>query len=256
MADPLSVAASIASLVTLAELVFTRAFAFVKAVKGAPKEIARLSSGTGALYGVLSRLHLLCMQLERDENDVAITTRAHVVHDCTQTLRKISIKLDACSPSTSGQHRLSSLGTNIRWPFSTKEVEQLIAEVERHKNTLSLALTADTLSKVLLSLSKQEGIQEDIREIKDELIRRRDAETFIAINDERRRILKSFGSINPEYYQDTNTKLRHHATGLWLTEGDELKIWLVTKNGRLWYFGIPGAGKTVLAASVIEEALK
>jgi NACHT domain len=41
-----------------------------------------------------------------------------------------------------------------------------------------------------------------------------------------------------------------------LTESEEFKYWLDTTNSRLWLFGIPGAGKTVLASSVIEETLK
>jgi Cdc6-like AAA superfamily ATPase len=41
-----------------------------------------------------------------------------------------------------------------------------------------------------------------------------------------------------------------------LTESGEFQHWLKTSNCRLWLFGIPGAGKTVLASSVIEEAMK
>jgi Cdc6-like AAA superfamily ATPase len=41
-----------------------------------------------------------------------------------------------------------------------------------------------------------------------------------------------------------------------LTESQEFKHWLATPGSHLWLSGIPGAGKTVLASSVIEEALK
>lgn len=59
MADPLSVASGIGGLVTLTDLVFSRIFKYVQAVKGASKEIAALSSEVGALYGVLSSLQLV-----------------------------------------------------------------------------------------------------------------------------------------------------------------------------------------------------
>jgi hypothetical protein len=41
-----------------------------------------------------------------------------------------------------------------------------------------------------------------------------------------------------------------------LTESNEFKYWLATPGSRLWLSGIPGAGKTVLASSVVEEALR
>jgi hypothetical protein len=41
-----------------------------------------------------------------------------------------------------------------------------------------------------------------------------------------------------------------------LTESNEFKHWLNTTNSRLWLYGIPGAGKLVLASSIIEETLK
>lgn len=51
-------------------------------------------------------------------------------------------------------------------------------------------------------------------------------------------------------------KLRHPLTGLWVTEGLTFQTWLISQNSKLWLSGIPGAGKTVIAASVIEEAMK
>lgn len=50
-------------------------------------------------------------------------------------------------------------------------------------------------------------------------------------------------------------KLRRPGTGVWLTESDDFKRWLNTPHSKLWLRGIPGAGKTVLASSVIQEAL-
>lgn len=43
--------------------------------------------------------------------------------------------------------------------------------------------------------------------------------------------------------------------GTWLTESPRFLHWLETPCSKLWLTGIPGAGKTVLAGSVIQEAL-
>jgi len=41
-----------------------------------------------------------------------------------------------------------------------------------------------------------------------------------------------------------------------LTESQEFDRWVNTKNSRLWLYGIPGAGKTILSSLAIEEALE
>lgn len=40
-----------------------------------------------------------------------------------------------------------------------------------------------------------------------------------------------------------------------MVEGETFQSWLQTRNSKLWLSGIPGAGKTILAASLMEETL-
>ncbi|KAF2143360.1 uncharacterized protein K452DRAFT_357690 [Aplosporella prunicola CBS 121167] len=65
-----------------------------------------------------------------------------------------------------------------------------------------------------------------------------------------------FGSIEPTQRHNTSMSLRHPSTGLWLLQADEFQAWLRKDTKRLWLSGIPGAGKTVLASAIIEEAEK
>lgn len=51
-------------------------------------------------------------------------------------------------------------------------------------------------------------------------------------------------------------KLRQPLTGLWLTGSSTFTNWLKTAGTKLWLSGIPGAGKTVLAGAVIQEAIE
>jgi Cdc6-like AAA superfamily ATPase len=80
--------------------------------------------------------------------------------------------------------------------------------------------------------------------------------TRIALDKERQEILIFFEEIDPSPNHETNLKLRHPLTWLWLTEGEASRTWLHTCNSKLWLSGIPGAGKTVLAASIVEETIK
>lgn len=254
MTDPLSVSASISGLVTLADIVFRRTYKYVKAIKKASKEISALSAEIGALYGILSNLQLVSRQLE--DETFESTTRIHHIYSCYQTLEHVKSILDRDDTSSLHDQRLETLKRKLRWPFTSSEVKDLIAEIERHKTTLGLALNVDCMSGLLQALSRQDEFRDTIEGFRTELKERHEAETRIAISKERQEILNSFAKVDPRSNHTMSRKLRSPGTGLWLTEGQEFRQWLETKNARLWFYGIPGAGKTVLAASVIEETLR
>ncbi|KAL8686523.1 MAG: hypothetical protein Q9218_007047, partial [Villophora microphyllina] len=253
MADPLSIATGIGGLLTLADVVFGRLFKYVQAAKGASKEMTALSSEVGALYGILSNLHLVSRQM----GDQALNSASRVRHidSCAQTLEKLQKILDKDSMSSTRSQAVNII-KQLHWPFTSSEVKALLIEIERHKSTLGLALTADSLSGMLKSLSFQGAIRDSVDQIKAELRQRYEADTRIALNAKRQSVLMSFGKCDPAKDQKTNIKLRQPGTGIWLVESQEFVHWTNTENAKLWLQGIPGAGKTVLASVVIEEALR
>ena len=254
MTDPLSISASIGGLVTLADIVFRRIFRYVQAVKSASKDITALSSEIGALYGLLSNLNLVACQLDGDTP--VPTVRSCHIESCYQTLTKVEVLLNKDSTSSLEDRSLESMKRKLRWPFTSSEVKTVVAEIERHKVTLGLALNADSLSGLLKSLSVQSDILESVNGVKTELKRIREVATRIAMNEEHQQVLKSFGRLDPGKNQRMSQKLRHPGTGYWLTESEEFRDWSKNERAKLWLHGIPGAGKTVLASSVIEEALQ
>ncbi|KAL9025441.1 MAG: hypothetical protein Q9196_005738 [Gyalolechia fulgens] len=254
MADPLSVATGIAGLVTLADVVFGRLFKYVQAVKGARKEITALSSEVGALYGILSNLHLVSRQLE--EESLSSAPRIHHIGSCHHTLERLKAILDRDDASSAETQCVDKFKRKLHWPFSSSEVKTLLAEIERHKATLGLALNVDGVSGLLRSLSLQNATRDAVEGIKAELKQKHEADTRIAINDKRQSVLKSFGVIDPCKNQKMSLRLRQLGTGSWLIESQEFQNWCQTKNAKLWLYGIPGAGKTVLASTVIEEVLR
>ena len=253
MADPLSVSAGIVGLVSLAEGVSYRVFRYVKAVKNASNDISSLAIVISALYGVLTRLHLLYDQLKDDIYE----SRSQVNHiqSCYVTLAKAKSILDRDDTTSLNEQRVEILKRKLRWPFSSSEVKDLVAEIDRHKSTLGLALQIDAMAGLLCAFSRQKDLSHDLKEIKSELEPRREAETRITIDKQRQEVLNSFGSIDPRQSHEMNQKLRHPNTGLWLTESFEFRTWLHTPDECLWLYGIPGAGKTVLASLLIDAIL-
>lgn len=255
MADPVSISASIAGLVTLADIVFVRIYKYVKAVKNASKEMATLSSEIRALYGILSSLSLISDQLEQESDLFELTTRPHHIHSCQKTLERVKSILERDDTASLQDQRLQTLKRKLRWPFTSSEVKDLVTEIERHKKTLGLALNVDGMSGLLQALSKQSEISESVRGIGKELRLRNEAKTRISLNEHREKVINSFGTIDYCSNHNMSRKLRYPNTGLWLTESPEFKLWLNTSNACLWLYGIPGAGKTVLASLVIDEIL-
>ncbi|KAL8797280.1 MAG: hypothetical protein Q9195_000433 [Heterodermia aff. obscurata] len=254
MADPISISASIAGLVSLADMVFSRIYRYVKAVNNASKDITKLSSQIGALYGVLSSLRLVSDQLE--DQAFNSTARVHLIYSCHQTLEKLKSILDRDDTSPFQDQPFEKIKRKLRWPFTSTEVKDLTKEIEEHKSTLGLALGVDSKLGLLRVLSRQDDLHEDLTDIKDALHSRTQAETRVNMDRDRERVLDSFGSIDPRRNLEMSRKLRHPTTGLWLTDSLEFKAWLTANNSRLWLHGIPGAGKTVLASLVIDEVLK
>ena len=253
MADLLSISASIAGLINLADVVFGRVYKYVKDVKSASKDMATLSSEIGALYGILSSLRLVSDQLESDVSES--TTRPHHIHSCQETLEKVESILERDNASSPQDQRLQTIKRKLRWPFTSSEVKELVVEIERHKATLGLALNVDGMSALLRALSDQTEIRKSLKGMQTEMRLKREAETRVTINEYRQKMLASFGTIDPRRNHDMSRKLRYRNTGLWLTESPEFKSWLISTNARLWLYGIPGAGKTVLASLVIDEIL-
>lgn len=251
----MDVASSIAGLVALTDLIFGKVFWYVKTVKNAEKEVRSFSTEIRTLSGILHSLHLVACQLEGEDFDRSI--RIHHVYFCHQALDKIRNKLDNAFPASEKADIRKSIIRKLSWPFSVSETNDMISELQRHKSTFSLALSVDNLSALLKALSQQDAIQDSINDVKTMLQQRWDLETRIAMTRDRTEILRFFCRVDPQQNHDMSLNLRHPGTGIWLTESEEFRTWLeASTNSQLWLFGIPGAGKTVLASSVIEEALK
>jgi hypothetical protein len=140
MGDPLSVAASVAGLITIAETVIRNGYQYVRDAEGAGSQIATLILEITNLFGVLHSLRLVACRFEGEDFDS--TMQIHHIQSCYEILDKIQKQLDKADPAKS-RNRLDAARRKLQWPLSSSETKSLIAEVERHKSTLSLALNAD-----------------------------------------------------------------------------------------------------------------
>ncbi|KAL1619009.1 hypothetical protein SLS54_006859 [Diplodia seriata] len=254
MGDPLSVASGIGGLLSIAGLVFSRTYKFAKAAKEADSSIQKLSSEIQALAGLLQRLSLIAAELETGPTDSAF--RLENVISCRQLLLKIERRTQDADTSKAGDSKTRSFFKKLKWPFSSTETMEMIAEVTRHQGLITAALSADSITHLQKLLSVQDDIRKDIKDIQDELERQRELATRITMGEERKKVLEFFGAVDPSTNHETSKGLRHRQTGLWILSNENYVAWARNSGSRLWLSGIPGAGKTVLASVLIDEMMR
>ena len=262
MADPLSISASIAGLVALADLIFRSGTKYAKGYKGAQREVESLLREVRGLSVVLHNLELVAFDLEQveppDQNahQEQPSLQLHHLHDCRQLLRRMENGLSLTDSSLKSKSGLERIQARLKWPFTSTDSKEMIAGIQRYKQIIDTALAADSLAKLNICLSQQTEIKNKLDGVQQTVEKILDIQVKIALDGKRDRTLKDFGKVNPRQEYDTNRKLRHGLTGLWLTQGLEFNDWYSTPRGRLWCSGIPGGGKSVLAAAIIEECLQ
>ncbi|KAJ0268066.1 hypothetical protein COL940_013755 [Colletotrichum noveboracense] len=255
MSDPLSIAASVTGIVSLSAAVFQQVTKFAKEAKNAEKNVKELASQTRNLSGVLQNLALLASSLE--DQDSATTFRAHHLYACSNTLYKVEERLKKANDDFHSGSKAKAVLRSLKWPFSADETKSLSAEMATHRSTLELALSAETLDKLLQSLASQDEIKAGLGLLSRKVDRINEIQSRVEMDDRRRKVVNFFLKVNPQPNFQTSMRLRQPLTGLWLTESNQTyQKWRDIPSSSLWLSGIPGAGKTVLCGVVIDDVLQ
>ncbi|KAI8948150.1 hypothetical protein F4801DRAFT_581680 [Xylaria longipes] len=250
--DPLSVAASIAGLVTLADALFRGVYRYYKTASDASDEIKELGNRLQSLAGTLHSLTILADALEQDGTHPTI--QMTLVSDAVKLLGEIQARLDKAKLKMSSS-KLGIVQQSLKWPFTKTKTKELTEKLAQQQDAMSLALQVDSLGSLVKLLSNNKDIKAQLASVQQgvENLQRL---TRVEVDAERQRILDFFLKVNPQEYLDTSMKLRHPGTATWLTESLQFQQWIETAGSTIWLSGIPGAGKTVLAGAMIQKALE
>ncbi|KAI0437067.1 ankyrin repeat-containing domain protein [Xylaria telfairii] len=267
--DPLSISGSVAGIVGLAGTVFSLAAKYIKEVKDAPQEAKDLLNEVKQFSILLHHLSLVARELE-------ITTKAgeealqdspnlqwHHIHDCQTILNRVEIGLRRTTDNLESSSTLKKIRSRLKWPFSSDDTDSMIQTIHRHKQTINIALSASSYSRLAICLSRQEEAsnrQEETNKhlgnIEDTVNKILEIDTKVFLDEKRKGILDFFTKFaNPWHDFEMVQSLRHPLTGLWFTKSGDFNEWIATPGSRLWVTGIPGAGKSVLAGLVLRECL-
>jgi hypothetical protein len=137
--DGLSAAANVIAVVDISAKIASLCFQYSVAVKNAKEDIGRLQRKVNDIKDVLGEVQQLLDG--RDKTRLSATNKLlDSLKECFLQLEELKTQLEL------GKTRkaMSQFGVRaLKWPFTSKEVEKIVASLERYEQTFSLALQAD-----------------------------------------------------------------------------------------------------------------
>ncbi|KAJ7430746.1 ankyrin repeat-containing domain protein [Mycena latifolia] len=158
--------------------------------------------------------------------------------------------------------RLSRFSKQLAWTlWNKKEAKEYLQEFERVKILLNSWLILDIWD---VGQHQQQDTNQILNSINDAVQERKQNhnQIFGIVNDvaqqvlnptKRDELIEWFSPLNSFPRQAEILSSRQSGTGEWLLEEDRFKAWKSSLGGALWCYGIPGAGKTVLASLVVQH---
>lgn len=255
MADPLSMASGIAGLVSLADIVLTKTFRYVRAMRSADQVVQDLVQQMQRLYGTMNILDAKLKVLTDDlDHHIVETSAPDIVRDCTQLLDDIKQRLDRYQPKQQKKlQRIENVANKLRWPFEAAQTKELGERLRSFNAVLDTALLGDTLTAVHKVLTKAVTLHNDIKRLERVLSMNTHKLEALVLDKEQQEAFNFFNKADPLERHRSARKLCQSGTGRWFTGGDDFRNWMEGRKARLWLTGIPGAGKTILASSIIER---
>jgi len=278
--DPLSATASIISVIQLSSDVVK----IIGAATGATKERKRLREEVRACAYTLERLK---DEVDDAEEGEAWSETIKALEAPEAPLGRLWTILGVIKTKTQPEEGIKKIWTSLKWPFEGKEVEKIMAAIEREKVLLGLALTNDC-RKLMQEIKKSAGentrellelievVKESSKDSKDRFAELRDD---LALVQESQAGLKNgidrlnhhgvhreatdkykvvLGWLTPIDYAPQQSDFigrRQPGTGQWLLDSEEYQLWVQTAKRTLFCPGIPGAGKTILTAITIDDLI-
>ncbi|KAF1952740.1 hypothetical protein CC80DRAFT_169745 [Byssothecium circinans] len=229
--DPLSATASVIAVLQLSGKVV----GYLTDVKDASKERARCAVEASNLHSLLLNLRF---RLEEGNADTSWYTAVRALAVKDGPLDQFKQALELLQNKMTDGGRLKKAGEALLWKFKKEEVFSILDQMERLKSMVEIALQMDHFK-----LSR--AIKDDITPVRAHID-----------NTEHRSHLDWISPTDYPAQQSDIVKRRQEGTGQWFLDAPEVAKWRSEAKGTLLCPGIPGAGKTMIAAIAINSLLK
>ncbi len=255
MSAGLDIAAGIAGLITLSDIVITRTYKTIKACKNASKESRALLKHIQALLGVLRGVQSLADEAASGSLESCIP--AEEVLDCKATLEALRDHLVAADPSDARVSTLTKWKRTVQWPISADETQEVLADLDRYMTIFDVSLSVEILNNVLIDANQTKSIVSTVertaREV-EEIRKSMEFVTTVLLDQQRRSVLTFFHALDAADHHLANTQKRLHDTRPGRTADPALKHWLTLSSPGLVIQGNSDTRVTALAGALIDEA--
>jgi predicted glycoside hydrolase/deacetylase ChbG (UPF0249 family) len=137
--DGLSGAASVIAVVDISAKIFSLCYQYSVAVKDAKHDIERVRRKVSDITYILEKI----TQVLDNQNKTRLSTTQGLfssLEQCREELKSLEVKLD---PGTT-RKTMSRIGFRaLKWPFTSKQVDKVVLNLEGYEQRFSLALQAD-----------------------------------------------------------------------------------------------------------------
>ncbi|CAI6225918.1 unnamed protein product [Periconia digitata] len=235
--DPLSVTASIIAVLQLS----AKVLGYLSDVKDASKDRMQCAVEISNLYNLLFNLRV---HLEEENPDEPWFTAVRALDVENGPLDQFKQALEILQTTMTDGGRLNKARKALRWKFEKEEIASILSRMERLKTLIKIALQMD-------HFKLSQALKNDTQHIKVVVT---SLQTH-ADDTEHRRLLEWVSPTDYPAQQSDIIKRKQEGTGQWFLNAPEVAKWLSEAKGTLFCPGIPGAGKTMVAAIAIDHLL-
>ncbi|KAH7075546.1 hypothetical protein BKA63DRAFT_300109 [Paraphoma chrysanthemicola] len=230
--DGLSAAASIWSLAQATGALVK----YFSTAKSGNKDIKHLQRELATLNSLLITLINLKFHFERSQTS----------QEWNGAIRVLGVDhgpFAECADTMAQLHRKITSRNGVRaiamWPFIKDDAQDMLNKIERLKSVISLVLSVD-------QLKLSDRIITEVKELGTKLSSSHDRERL-------QEALSWISSLNFRTQQDHHKSFIEKDNGTWFLRSQEFELWLEQPGQTLFCPGIPGAGKTMMAATAIDH---
>ena len=245
MSDPISIAASVAGLISLGITTSQSLVDFYASYKDIDSDLNGIMRRLESLLDIFRYLKetISNRKFQTGEQDLVNNIEASL-SDCDNLIHELQAECEKFSKTStdSAKAAIRIAGRRATYPFRRSTLQKIDEDIDEIRANLSSALG-------VLQLKDNNSIQTDIADIKALVDLVKTSQISSNIYD----WLKA-----PDATIDHNAAClkKHPGTGLWLIEDSCFSNWLTEENSVLWLVGFAGSGKSILCSTAIQSVLR
>ncbi|KAF3803100.1 hypothetical protein GCG54_00011766 [Colletotrichum gloeosporioides] len=243
MAEVIGLVASIFATVQIADRVISLCKRYIESIQDAPSDLRTILIETSSVKAILENVKFI-IECDNGQSKIfdSLNGPSGPVDGCHRAMKSLEGLFRTDTTSTQGLsrskklkgHALVTIAT-LAWPLKESKARKLLQDVATYKDTIMLALTANTAHRMRDMGQRTSQIQEAVWESK------------------RRELFKWLEESDPSSLHHRAQDNHEPGTCDWATRLPEWPEFLSGKQHCLWIHGIPGSGKTVLASQLIDK---